>query len=403
MRMEELSESRYIKSTDTVERYLLNLVEQYFSTHNVASTTSREYIIKKAIERMKEELSYDDIGVLSITLPSGEKRTGAISISLADLHGEPLITPKLSAFNVPFGAEQNTACEGNDPRLSDAREPLAHNHQIEDIIGLEGKLSTILGKLERVNNLSHSHANKSVLDMLIYTGNRTSIDLGIIETLESKVNKIVQDIRDEIAASQAIITTKASAVNFEILTIKNQIDDLKTFVLQKNTEYLTQAKAYTDSEIALLEDFVQNSVNGIMTKEKILNLISIAKSVYIPIGSMSFTVASSTDVEAVIKQRTKTININPSLVSELTTRNITLDDCQIEAFIEYTKDGATVSGALPFVLFKDDKIDGAVQISTISINNQITITINTASGIIPTEIKTASIVYNVYAKEQVII
>ena len=29
MRMEELSDNRYFKSTDQIERYLLNLVEQY--------------------------------------------------------------------------------------------------------------------------------------------------------------------------------------------------------------------------------------------------------------------------------------------------------------------------------------------------------------------------------------
>ena len=106
MRMEELSDSRYIKNTDTVERYLLNLVQEYFKNSNIAPTTSKEYIIKRAVERMREEISYDSIGVLSITLPDGEKRTGAITITLEDLNGEPLISPKYSAFNVNFGNEK---------------------------------------------------------------------------------------------------------------------------------------------------------------------------------------------------------------------------------------------------------------------------------------------------------
>ena len=176
MRMEELSDSRYIKNTDTVERYLLNLVQEYFKNSNITPTTSKEYIIKRAVERMREEISYDSIGVLSITLPDGEKRTGAITITLEDLNGEPLISPKYSAFNVNFGNEKNTACEGDDPRLSDARKPLQHEHDIKDIIGLEGILSTLIGRIERIGGFAHEHSNKNVLDILIYTGEKVSID-----------------------------------------------------------------------------------------------------------------------------------------------------------------------------------------------------------------------------------
>ena len=107
MRMEELSDSRYIKNTDQVERYLLNLVEQYYKNSNVSSPASREYIIKRAVQRMKEEISFDNMGVLSITIPDGEVKTGAVSLTLEDLNGEPLISHKLSAFNVPFGNYKN--------------------------------------------------------------------------------------------------------------------------------------------------------------------------------------------------------------------------------------------------------------------------------------------------------
>ena len=102
MRMEELSESRYVKNTDSVEKYLLNVVKEYFKNNsNVASTTSREYIIKKAVKRMKEEITFEGIGVLSVALPDDvTPRTGAVVITLQDLHGEPEITTKYSAFNV---------------------------------------------------------------------------------------------------------------------------------------------------------------------------------------------------------------------------------------------------------------------------------------------------------------
>lgn len=44
---------------------------------------------------------------------------------------------KNTAFNKNFGTSVGTVCEGNDGRLSDARVPLAHNHNIADVTGLQ--------------------------------------------------------------------------------------------------------------------------------------------------------------------------------------------------------------------------------------------------------------------------
>ena len=249
MRMEELSDSRYIKSTDTVERYLLNLVQEYFKASNVASDTSREYIIKKAVERMKEEITFDSIGVLSITLPDGESRTGAVTITLEDLNGEPLISPKLAAFNVNFGTEAKTACEGNDPRLSDARTPLDHNHEIKDIVGLEGILSTLTGKIERADSFIHEHKNHNVLDMLVYTGNNSSVDLTLLETLEDKVITLVDQIRDEIIQYKKDIEDKIANINKSLLEIETQVNTVKQYILDTNKEYYELSKKYTDEKI----------------------------------------------------------------------------------------------------------------------------------------------------------
>ena len=223
MRMEELSDSRYIKSTDQVERYLLGLVEEYCKNSNVSSPSSREYIIKRAVKRMKEEISLEGMGVLSITLPNGEQRTGAVNITLEDLNGEPLISPKLSAFNVPFGNEQNTACEGNDPRLSDARKPLKHQHEIKDIIGLEGQLSTLEGLLNRTGQFEHEHTNKNILDMLVYTGDKTVIDLTLLDTMKDDIQKLVDKIREEIIAHKQEINNKITEVNTKITEVKQEI------------------------------------------------------------------------------------------------------------------------------------------------------------------------------------
>ena len=59
MRREELSDSRYEKGTDSVEKYLLNIVQSYFKNQTISSTQSRETIIKRAVARMKEEVDFE--------------------------------------------------------------------------------------------------------------------------------------------------------------------------------------------------------------------------------------------------------------------------------------------------------------------------------------------------------
>ena len=49
---------------------------------------------------------------------------------------------KNTAFNKNFGDEENTVCEGNDVRLSDARTPLSHTH--DDRYYTESEVETLL-------------------------------------------------------------------------------------------------------------------------------------------------------------------------------------------------------------------------------------------------------------------
>ena len=54
---------------------------------------------------------------------------------------EPKIVTKGTAFNKDFGSISGTVCQGDDSRLSDARNPLAHSHNIGDVSGLSTALS----------------------------------------------------------------------------------------------------------------------------------------------------------------------------------------------------------------------------------------------------------------------
>ena len=58
-----------------------------------------------------------------------------------DIDGkEPIITPKADAFNDAYGTIAGTICQGNDTRLSDTRDPNAHNQAISTITGLQTEL-----------------------------------------------------------------------------------------------------------------------------------------------------------------------------------------------------------------------------------------------------------------------
>ena len=393
MRMEELSDSRYVKSTDQVERYLLGLVEEYCKNSNVSSPSSREYIIKRAVQRMKEEISFEGIGVLSVTLPDGEQRTGAVNITLEDLNGEPLISPKLSAFNVSFGNEQNTACEGNDPRLSDARKPLKHQHEIKDIIGLEGQLSTLEGLLNRTGQFEHEHTNKNILDMLVYTGDKTVIDLTLLDTIKDDIQKLVDKIREEIIAHKQEINNKITEVNTKITEVKQEIENLKQFIIDKNEEYYKKSTDYTDTKITETENALNQKIDKLVTKEMLNGILDIANKAYTFVGQSVYTINSVID--------NNTQSINQSILDEIIARGTSLDKCVFDISLKYlSSDGQIFVYTLPYLIFKDNTVCGMIQVELL---NDGTAVFHTDVDIdnLPDEIYHGEIIINVYSTSSV--
>ena len=398
MRMEELADSMYIKQTDAVEKYLLNLVQEYFKNSGLASSTSREYIIKRAVERMKEEMEFDQLGVLSITLPDGIKRTGAVTITLEDLLGEPAIVPKRSAFNVNFGTEQNTACEGNDPRLSDKRDPLEHKHEISEINGLEGILSTITGKIERVNGFLHEHKNKSVLDILVYTGNKSVIDLADLENIEEKIKKIVQDIENDITEYRNDIQTKVTQINAEIQTVRTEIESIKQYILDTNKQYFEQSKAYADTKINDAIADIDNKLMDYTKKTELSPILDLASSVYTLVGSMEIPLSNAAN----LKEYDADVSIAQDILDELNTRMQRLQDAQIELLLEYSDSSNLMRSNTPHVIIDDNAINGTLQTGIVFDNNTVHISISCESNI-PDYIINSKIILNIYSKKDITI
>ena len=397
MRMEELSDNRYEKSTDSVEKYLLNIVQEYFKKNNIASASSREYIIKKAVSRMKEEMNFEEIGVLSITLPDGIKRTGAVNISLEELGGEPIIPNKLSAFNVSFGDKQNTACEGNDPRLSDKRNPLPHEHQISDVAGLEGILSTLTGKVERVDGFVHEHSNQSVLDLITYTGNKSKIDLDNLDTIENEIKLIIKEIQDDISKYKTEINNKIYEINTTIQNTIKEIQDIKQYILNTNEEYYENSKTYTDGQIAIAKTAIENAMQPFVKKETLNDIINIASNVFTLVDTSLFEISTLFSFNADDKIFSTEVDIPSSILDELTARNQTIKDCQIELLFQYEKDGVERYSNTPYFVIKDTVIDGSLQVSIVP-DDKLHIYLETNTEV-PDYIQEGKIILKVYSKK----
>lgn len=351
MRMEELENQRYIKSTDTVEKFLLNVIQEYFKDSNTALEGSREYIIREAVDRLKTEMDYNSLGVLSITLPNGEVRKGDVNLTLEDLDGEPEISPKRTAFNVDFGDKANTACEGNDPRLSNKRYPLQHNHNISDVADLEGILSTLEGKCDRLNGVNHVHNNKTVLDKLIYTGTKNVIDLGILDTLEDKIDSIVEQLRQHIAEYIEETNEAIDEVNKQLVDIYQQIENIKTYIIEKCEEYLRESQAYTDEKFSIsLQELKDYADENYLRKSDVQDIIDIVRNSYTMVGTQRWQLKSllrKTDG----LNRYVTLEFNQSILEELQRRtvNVITNEVFFDLTFEYEQDEIKYVQPLPFM------------------------------------------------------
>lgn len=401
MRMEELSENRYIKSTDTVERYLLELVRRYFDNANIASELSQEYIIKKALTRMKEEISFDGIGVTKIII-DGEEYTGAVNLSLEMLGGEPLISPKHSAFNVDFGTEAMTACEGNDPRLFNARTPLPHKHGISDVAGLEGILSTLTGKIERVNGLMHQHPNKSILDMLIYTGDKSQIDLTLLDTLEEKTNDLVNTIRSEVSQYRIDIDEKIKNVQINTDRLENKIKEFKESIRQRNAENLLEAKNYADGKDLELKEEFDNAIADFIKKDDLEPLLDVMQESIILIGIEEISLHEIIDVTTMDIVKSGTFTVSQEIQQRIMDNGLSLNECHKELSIKLIAAGTgkATYAPIPYITVNGGNIDGILQGTFDGMTASITLT--TPTGYVNGALYNASIVCKIYHKQGVV-
>lgn len=128
MRIQEKENNIYIKSLDSIDAYLVNIVNRYFQDDENDIKLNVENIINETIRRVKEDIDIIIEDILfrnSVTSVNG--KNGDVVLKYNDVGAEKAFN-KNTAFNKNFGATADTVCEGNDSRLSNAREPLPHGH-----------------------------------------------------------------------------------------------------------------------------------------------------------------------------------------------------------------------------------------------------------------------------------
>lgn len=367
MRIEELMDNNYIKNADSVERYLLDIIKQYFDSSGI-NLDSKEYIIQLAINKIREELRIDNAGVISVN-----GKTGNVTITLEELGGEPKIVPKRTAFNVNFGTTKGTACEGNDPRLYDKREPLEHTHEISEINGLEGELSKIRNSIENTNVQTHSHNNLDVLNKLTYTGTKDVIDLTLLDNAEEIINEKITETEEVIED----VTKKTNDLITEIREILEKFDAeaIKQYAREQDTELKTKIENYFDTELNKAEKEIDEELDKKINKTQYNDLI-------IKLNTQ-FHIISDETINYFVN--TNGTRYNYQIPDEVTDKlnNLTDEEYKIDYFITYVDPtlGKEVTTNLPFILAENNVM--AYTIKAEKSGNSIYIT-STKNNNIPT-------------------
>ena len=261
--IQSLDDNYYIKEYDNIERYLLRIIKRYFDLEELNSMESINAIISEAINRYKASLIYKPKDVLTLN-----NKYGIVNFDLNDVNGE-LKFSKANAFNKDFGNEEDTICEGNDPRLSDDREPTEHHHKMEDVIGL-------IEALENLNrNLSiykyHYHKNRAVLDKIIYS-NAGPLDLKKLETLWFIVEGIINNIRSDIQTLKILFNKERNFIDARLAEIYDLSEALYLHYEESKTITERDIKRLIETNAISLQDEYQPIIDNLVDNpDKLLN------------------------------------------------------------------------------------------------------------------------------------
>lgn len=372
---------------DPITNYLRNIIQRYFQIENEISQESKEAIIIQAYTRLKEILNaYTTKYIICIN-----ERSGNVDLSIKDFGGEERFD-KNTAFNKDFcnvttetktlwnntdetysnfgEAQEDHIVSGDDDRLSDARIPLMHIHTIDDVNGLR----ELLDEYNLIKGF-HLHKNQKVLNMLIYAGTRTSIDLLLVEDLVSKVEKAVERFKD----TDIYFTTTAQHYINQLQDIFAPIYDKLKYIDDNIDSWISNfvpdANIYTDIQNVSFKNYIRTVLKDYLSNEeynilkdtlehsiKIINegAISVAnkKFLYDKLDSICTDESSAVQYyETLFNIKKGYTNISLSCVcTEQVPNNIlqklvnqSLLNGNVNVFLKYTKNNIQYEDLLPHI------------------------------------------------------
>jgi len=362
------NDNQYTKEKDAVERYLLRIIQRYFDIEKNFTKESTEAIILEALKRFKQHIASQTGYIFALN-----GLTGDITLTIQDFGGEPMID-KQTAFNKDFGDIADTVCEGNDPRLYDARIPLEHVQTIDDIKGLREELTKIVWP---TSGFAHSHANQEILDALVYTGRQAQIDLIALEQLEKAV---IDHCNKFSTYNQELVVIKRNGLAYlqeYIANISKIVVNAKEFTENAIT-WLSDAQAYTDANVSTWKNEMLKRILSLVTQSRAQNVIEALKNGYMLLDSGEFTFQSGiVSLVSIGDESDGYTNINETSKASY---NISLNkykNGRVKLYFKYDKDNETITTPLPFH-FKTDAFDVIVQ-DTQDDDGKIIITCNLLS------------------------
>lgn len=268
MNLQEHNNNTYTKEKSDIEKYLLRIIQRYFDIENNYTQESIEAIIVQSLTRFKRDILKEKGYIFSLN-----QMTGNITLTIKDFGGEYKFD-KNNAFNKDFGVDEDTICEGNDPRLSDKREPNQHVHIIDDVIGLRELLDSL-----NISTNTHIHTNKNVLDMLRYSGSLAEFDLQLLEVLCERISKYYSNLEFQRTELSKYSKKQIEILDGCILTIKQDLDNAKLFVTESINWLNSIYKYITDNTDKFYKEQI-DKLSEYVTKAKVAAIIEYLKKAY---------------------------------------------------------------------------------------------------------------------------
>ena len=353
MNLKEYNNNQFIKTSTEVEKYLLRIIQRYFDIENNGTKESIEAMIIESLTRFKQIMITEKGFIFSLN-----KQTGNIALTIKDLGGEKRINKK-TAFNKDFGIDTDTICEGNDERLYNDREPLEHTH---DILSVQ-ELKETLQSVQLLKDI-HYHDNKSLLDILSYTGASTTVDLIILEQLERTVENYCGTLNNYKTSIKNFYDDKIDTIVTHKALILTELSHAKEIVKQSHT-WLDDTYEYIEKELYNVRNNITKDISRYITKDMVEALTDFIKQTYF-ISQYGEVIIPKGDVTCIPYDVTTIAEHGKTFIQEESTFTISLpkaNNFRPKLYFRYEDENdVTQTFPLPFYVRKENRtflVDGS--------------------------------------------